>query len=83
MNRISVFFAWYDLWIGAYFDRADRQLYICPIPMLGVKIDLRRYYVILYAGRVCGMTIDPVRVTGRLRGISKTEYLRRFKDGDY
>ena len=39
--RIRFMFAWYDFWIGAYFDRAKETLYIFPIPMLGVRIDLR------------------------------------------
>lgn len=36
--KISLFFRWYDLWIGAYIDRANSAVYICPIPMFGVKI---------------------------------------------
>jgi hypothetical protein len=38
--RISPYFAWYDLWIGAYWDRAKSILYI-GIPMVGIKIDFR------------------------------------------
>jgi len=38
--RISFIFAWYDFWIGWYFNRKSRQLYILPIPMLGIKIQL-------------------------------------------
>lgn len=34
----KLFFRWYDLWIGAYWDRASRTLYICPVPMLGIAI---------------------------------------------
>lgn len=30
------FFRWYDLWIGAYWDRPQRILYVCPLPMVGV-----------------------------------------------
>lgn len=34
-------FAWYDLWVGAFWDSAKRRLYIFPVPMLGVVIDFR------------------------------------------
>lgn len=39
--RTRVLFAWYDLWIGAYYDRANRRLYILPIPCVGVVIDFK------------------------------------------
>lgn len=29
---MSVRFAWYDLWVGAYIDRKARTLYVCPLP---------------------------------------------------
>jgi len=32
-------FAWYDFWVGAYYDRKRRCLYIMPLPMLGFVID--------------------------------------------
>lgn len=30
--------AWYDCWIGAYWDRAERRLYLLPLPCLGIVI---------------------------------------------
>ena len=36
---ISLMFAWYDLWIGAYWDRSKRRLYVLPLPCLGIVID--------------------------------------------
>jgi hypothetical protein len=36
--RLKLFFRWYDLWVGAYVDMKGQAVYICPVPMLGVKI---------------------------------------------
>jgi hypothetical protein len=36
---VRFLFAWYDLWIGAYWDRANRRLYVLPLPMLGVVVE--------------------------------------------
>lgn len=36
--RVSFLFAWYDLWVGAYWDRKQRKLYILPVPCLGIVI---------------------------------------------
>ena len=30
--QIKFFFAWYDLWIGAYWSKQKETLYICPLP---------------------------------------------------
>lgn len=35
---VSLFFAWYDIWVGVYWSRKHRTLYILPIPMVGIKI---------------------------------------------
>ncbi len=36
--KIKLFFRWYDLWIGGYIDLNNKAVYICPIPMFGIKI---------------------------------------------
>jgi hypothetical protein len=35
---MRVFFAWYDCWVGWYWDRRRRVLYVCPLPMVVVQI---------------------------------------------
>ena len=40
---IRPIFAWYDLWIGAYWDRIHGRLYILPIPCVGVVIDSGKF----------------------------------------
>jgi hypothetical protein len=37
--RIRPIFAWYDLWIGAFYDREKRRLYVFPIPMFGFYVE--------------------------------------------
>jgi hypothetical protein len=37
--KISLVVAWYDLWVGAYWDRARRRLYVLPVPCFGVVLD--------------------------------------------
>ena len=34
-------FAWYDLWIGAFWDGSHRRLYVFPIPMFGLLFQFR------------------------------------------
>lgn len=41
--KASFFFAWYDMWGGAYWDRKNRILYICPIPCVGIKMEFQPY----------------------------------------
>ena len=38
MMKINFFLAWFDLWIGAYWDVKKKILYICPLPCCVVKI---------------------------------------------
>jgi hypothetical protein len=36
---VKVFFAWYDFWIGFFYDQKKRILYICPFPCVVIKIE--------------------------------------------
>jgi len=39
--RIKPIFAWYDLWVGIFWDRHKHHLYILPIPCIGVRLELK------------------------------------------
>lgn len=39
--RLSITFAWYDIWVGVFIDRAKRRVYICPVPCLLITIYLK------------------------------------------
>lgn len=36
--RIKLIFAWFDFWVGLFFDKGKRCLYVFPVPMFGIKI---------------------------------------------
>ena len=35
-------FAWYDLWVGIFFDRTKRRLYVLPVPCCGIVLDFAK-----------------------------------------
>ena len=39
LKRIRVMWCWYNLWVGAYWDRWQGRLYICPLPTICIRIE--------------------------------------------
>lgn len=39
---VRLIFAWYDLWVGAFYDRPKRRLYVFPIPCVGFMVERRK-----------------------------------------
>jgi hypothetical protein len=40
--RIKPIFAWYDLWVGVFWDRAKLRLYVLPLPCVGIVLDFAK-----------------------------------------
>jgi hypothetical protein len=37
--KVFIVLAWYDIWIGFYYDRKNRHLYILPVPCIGIRLE--------------------------------------------
>ncbi len=37
---VTLHWRWFDLWVGAYWDRKARVLYVCPLPMVVIRVSL-------------------------------------------
>lgn len=37
--RVRPVLAWYDLWVGAFYDRAKHRLYVFPLPCIGFYVE--------------------------------------------
>lgn len=40
--RFKIIFAWYDIWIGFFWDAKQRYLYFFPVPCCGIRVRLPR-----------------------------------------
>jgi hypothetical protein len=40
--KVQLLFAWYDLWIGFFWDSKKRWLYILPVPMFGLILKFEK-----------------------------------------
>jgi hypothetical protein len=39
-KRLQIILAWYDIWIGVYYDIGHRTIYVCPLPMVVLRYEL-------------------------------------------
>jgi len=39
--KVKLLFLWYDLWVGFYWDKKNRTLYVCPLPTVVIRIKFK------------------------------------------
>jgi len=83
--RIKFLFAWYDLWVGAYWDRRCRTLYICPLPCCVIRIRFPMPNVIRDEEEMREVFGEPARaieVPVQLREIDHSTYVVRKRGNE-
>lgn len=40
--KLKLMFAWYDCWVGLFWDAKNRRLYFFPVPMFGCCLDFSK-----------------------------------------
>lgn len=73
--EFSMRFAWYDGWMGFYWDRAQRCLYVCPLPFWVWAWQFSRSRKCKQCGRRPLLGEPEVRW-----GYLKTEVYRKLRD---
>ena len=36
---VWLYWAWFDAWVGLYYDREKHRLYVQPLPCIGLRIE--------------------------------------------
>ena len=41
---VKLIFAWYDFWVGLFYDQKKKWLYVFPVPMFGIILKFKQKY---------------------------------------
>jgi hypothetical protein len=59
---MKVFFAWFDFWIGFYYDRKNRVLYFCPFPCVVFQFGEKKKDRLLEIIENCEGLLEPKNI---------------------
>lgn len=40
IGYFQLILAWYDIWVGFYYDIGHKTIYVCPLPMVVLRFQL-------------------------------------------
>ena len=71
--RVRPYFKWFDFWIGWYWDRENRALYIGYFPMLGIKLQFEKPKTLFLGGVAIEGIIEKSHMEGDVKVIDKAK----------
>jgi hypothetical protein len=90
LMKARLFFAWYDFWVGWFYDKVKTKLYICLLPMIVLEIEFIFCYQVIgyyiqkpmgycwgYKGKQDVLLEEPLSTFKR---ISKKQYIKEHEN---
>lgn len=75
--KIEFIFKWFDFWVGLFWDKKKRWLYVLPIPMFGIIFKFKSNTTFPMVKHISGMTLAD-EIIGVRPGESMESSLNRF-----
>ena len=73
--KLGLVAKWYDLWIGVFWDRKMRRLYILPVPCLGIYIQFEAKPPVAALGSDGHIILKTVRQYHDANAVRRPEFI--------
>jgi len=81
--KIRFFFAWFDLWVGAYYDRKLQVLYVCLLPCCVIRLETSKVFCSSCKRKNCDSEQDRCRGCGKIVCVSCCNLCGHFLGGEH